>query len=404
MTTPLVIAAHGTRLAEGVAACHELADLVRGRLPGVDVSVGFVELAEPSVPDAVVGALAGAPADQGAAVVVPLMLGTGGHVRSDIPGFIEEALAKVPGARVDYARHLGADDRLVAAVDQRLREAAADWPVEETTVVFVGRGCLVPEANADHVRLGRILLERGGWAGVETGFIQVTGPNLPQALDRAHAAGARRIVVMGHWVFPGLLRRWTHEQADAWASAHPDAEVRVAGVIGPCPELADVVTDRYREQLPAHGSPTYLSGLRLQGCDVLVVGGGRVATRRVPKLLDAGATVRLVAPRVSPELRGLADDGRLGWEQRTFDDADLDGVWYVLAATDDPAANARVCQLASANRIFCVRADDALAGTAWTPATEQADGLTVAVIGNRDPRRSKAVREAIVEVLSRAGE
>lgn len=400
MTTPLLIAGHGTRLAEGEQACHQLADLVRRKLPDVPVSVGFVELSEPSIPQALISALR---AHGERAVVVPLMLGTGGHVRSDIPGFIDEALAAVPGAHIDYAAHLGAHPRLIEAVEARLHAARADWVEEETSLAFIGRGALVPEANADHVRLGRMLFEGGRWAEVSTGFIQVTRPSLPETLDRLYAQGSRRIVVMGHWLFPGRLRNWALEQSHAWAAQHPDAEVRVADVIGACVELADVVVERYLEMLPEAppmGSPTYLTGLLLRNRDVLVVGGGRVAERRVPRLVEAGARVRLVSPSATPALRELAEEGRIEWIERAFLDPDLGDAWYVLAASDDPVANATVSHLAEERHIFCVRADAAHAGTAWTPATAEAHGMSVAVIGNRNPRLSRAVRDAVVAVVA----
>lgn len=398
MSTPLVIAAHGTRVGDGVAACHALVELVRERLPETEVSVGFVELTEPSIPEALVTAMD----DDPRAVVVPLMLGTGGHVRSDIPEFIDEAVQQVPGAHVDYARHLGPDPRLIDAVEARLAAAAEGWDRSQTTVVFVGRGALVPAANADHVHLARMLFERGQWADVEPAFIQVTRPSVPEVLDRAYAHGARRIVVMGHWLFPGRLQEWTRRQTSQWAEAHLDAEVRVAEIIGACPELADVVVERYQEMLPhapAQGSPAYLSGLLLRGRDTLVVGAGKIATRRLRKLLEAGARVRVVAPSVSDTVRQLAADGRLVLEERRFHDDDVAEAWYVLAATNDPEVNAAVARVAEEKHTFCVRADDAAAGSAWTPATDDVRGMTVAVIGNRDPRTSKAVKEAIVAAL-----
>ena len=80
-------------------------------------------------------------------------------------------------------------------------------------------------------------------------------------------------------------------------------------------------------------------------------------------------------------------------------DADLDGAWYVIAATDDREVNEQVSVGAEARRIFCVRADDATRATAWTPAVGRHAGVTVAVLGNREPRRSAAVRDEIVEGL-----
>ena len=145
--------------------------------------------------------------------------------------------------------------------------------------------------------------------------------------------------------------------------------------------------------------PPYPSGLRLAGRRVVMVGGGHVAQRRVPGLLTAGAVVTVVSPDTTPAIEALADAGEITWERRGFDDADLDETWYVVAATNDPAANAAVSASAEARRIFCVRADDADAATAWTPAVGRHAGVTVAVLGNRDPQRSAAVRDEILEGL-----
>jgi uroporphyrin-III C-methyltransferase/precorrin-2 dehydrogenase/sirohydrochlorin ferrochelatase len=145
--------------------------------------------------------------------------------------------------------------------------------------------------------------------------------------------------------------------------------------------------------------PPYPSGLRLAGRRVVMVGGGHVAQRRVPGLLASGAAVTVVSPEATPSIEALADAGEITWERRTFEDADLDDAWYVVAATDDPAANESVTAGAESRRIFCVRADDATAATAWTPAVGRHAGVTVAILGNRDPMRSAAVRDEILEGL-----
>ncbi|TML29187.1 MAG: bifunctional precorrin-2 dehydrogenase/sirohydrochlorin ferrochelatase, partial [Actinobacteria bacterium] len=142
-------------------------------------------------------------------------------------------------------------------------------------------------------------------------------------------------------------------------------------------------------------STLYPIGLRLAGRRVLVVGGGTVATRRVPALLDAGADVLLVAPEATPALQALADAGRIRWERRKFVPSDLDGAWLVQAALNDRLAAAAVSAAAAERRVFCVRADDRDAATAWTPAVTRHDAVTVAVLGGGDPRRAMTVRDAI---------
>lgn len=151
------------------------------------------------------------------------------------------------------------------------------------------------------------------------------------------------------------------------------------------------MTDRGDDSRP------YLAGLVLTGRRVVVVGGGHVAQRRVSGLLGAGADVTVVSLEVTPALEGLANE--LTLVLREFTESDLDGAWYVVAATDDPAVNARVVAAADARHTFCVRADDALSGTAWTPAVGHHGTVTVGVLGNREPRKSAALRDDIVTAL-----
>lgn len=145
--------------------------------------------------------------------------------------------------------------------------------------------------------------------------------------------------------------------------------------------------------------PTYPSGLRLTGRRVVVVGGGQVAQRRVPHLIAVGADVHVVSPEITPAIEGMVGSGEVTWTQRGFEHADLDGAWYVIAATADTAVNEQVSGAAESRRIFCVRADDATRATAWTPAVGRHAGVTVGVLSQRDPRRSAAVRDEILEGL-----
>ncbi len=143
----------------------------------------------------------------------------------------------------------------------------------------------------------------------------------------------------------------------------------------------------------------YPVGLSLRGRRVMVVGGGSVAQRRVAGLHEVGAEVTLVSPSVTTALEALASSGEIRWERRVFASGDLEGAWYVVAATDDATVNATVAAEAEADRTFCVRADAAGAGTALTPAVGRHDDMTIAVHGGGDPRRAAGVRDGAVEAL-----
>jgi uroporphyrin-III C-methyltransferase/precorrin-2 dehydrogenase/sirohydrochlorin ferrochelatase len=131
---------------------------------------------------------------------------------------------------------------------------------------------------------------------------------------------------------------------------------------------------------------------------VLVVGGGVVAARRVPRLLAAGAEVALVSPTVTPALEELASLGRISWQRRAYSGGDCADAWLVIACTSRPEVNAAVAEEAEANRTWCVRADDAVAATAWTPASGTVGDTSVGVLSG-DPRHSAAIRDAVTAGL-----
>ncbi|GEB59395.1 uroporphyrinogen-III C-methyltransferase [Streptomyces gardneri] len=145
--------------------------------------------------------------------------------------------------------------------------------------------------------------------------------------------------------------------------------------------------------------PAYPVGLRLAGRRVVVLGGGQVAQRRLPALIAAGADITLISPSATPSVEAMAEAGEIRWTKRRYEDGDLADTWYALVATTDATANAAASAEAERTRTWCVRADDAEAATAWTPATGRDAGVTVAVLTGHDPRRSAAVRDAIVEGL-----
>jgi uroporphyrin-III C-methyltransferase/precorrin-2 dehydrogenase/sirohydrochlorin ferrochelatase len=145
----------------------------------------------------------------------------------------------------------------------------------------------------------------------------------------------------------------------------------------------------------------YLAGLRLHGRRVVVVGAGRVAERRLERLLGAGAEVMVIAPRASERISTLADQERLRWIQRAYAAGDLEGAWYVLAATDDRECNDRISAEAERQRIFCVRSDDRTLATAWTPAAADLEGVQIGVLAGGDPHRSRRIRDLLLRALTK---
>ena len=140
----------------------------------------------------------------------------------------------------------------------------------------------------------------------------------------------------------------------------------------------------------------YLVGLRLTGKKVVVVGGGTVAQRRLPLLISSGAEVHVISRTATRAVEAM--DG-ITLTVREYRDGDLDGAWYAIAATNDANVNAAVVAEADRRRIFCVRADIAVEGSAVTPASFAYAGLSVGVLAGGEHRRSAAIRSAIREAL-----
>src|SRR5690348_5708532 len=149
----------------------------------------------------------------------------------------------------------------------------------------------------------------------------------------------------------------------------------------------------------AAASPIYPLSLRLEGRRAVVVGGGSVALRRVTGLREAGATIVVVAPRLTPTLADLAERGQITAHRREYQTGDLDGAWLVLACTDRPEVNAAVAADAERHHLWCARADDAAASAAWVPAVGRAGAVTVAVNAGRNPRRAAELRDRFVDAV-----
>lgn len=98
--------------------------------------------------------------------------------------------------------------------------------------------------------------------------------------------------------------------------------------------------------------------LDLSGRLCCVIGGGRVAERKIEGLLEAGARVRLVSPEISERIRALADSGLVDWLAREYRPGDLEGAFLVIGATPDRTVNARVYGEAESRGVLVNIVDD----------------------------------------------
>ncbi len=141
---------------------------------------------------------------------------------------------------------------------------------------------------------------------------------------------------------------------------------------------------------------SYMVNLRLENRDVLVVGAGGVAARKIAGLLAAGARVRVVAPDACETVERLAAEDRIEFARRGYRPGDVEGAFLVMAATDDEALNADVSRDAARRGCLVNVADRPALCTVTLPAVVRRGDLTLAVATNgRCPAMARALREEL---------
>ncbi|MEW1613489.1 MULTISPECIES: sirohydrochlorin chelatase [unclassified Streptomyces] len=234
----LLVIAHGSRDPRHAATVHALTERVRAQRPGLRVETAFLEFNAPSVPR-VLERLAAEGTDD--VVALPLLLTRAFHAKTDIPSVLREARARLPRLRIRQADVLGPSPLLHATLGRRLREAGVrpgDLP--RTGLVLASAGSSDPEAIAVIAEIAREL-RHTGWCAVRPAFASVSLPRTEDAVRALRAEGVERVAVAPYVIAPGRLP----DRIAAGAEA-AGADV-LADVLGPAPELARLLLDRYDE-------------------------------------------------------------------------------------------------------------------------------------------------------------
>ncbi|MFD5218120.1 sirohydrochlorin chelatase [Streptomyces tendae] len=232
-TPALVVVAHGSRDPRALSTVRALLDRVRALRPALPVHLGHVELNEPLLPDTL------AALGDAAAVLVPLLLGRGYHVKRDIP-----EMAALSPARTRVAAPLGPHPLLVDALHARLTEAG--WPTHpdpDHAVVLASAGSRDPESRADTARTAALLAARLG-VPVVPAYASAATPTVPEAVRTLTARGHRRIALASCFTAPGRFATQCAAAAP-WITSSP---------LGTHPSMAHLLLHRYDETLMTDGA------------------------------------------------------------------------------------------------------------------------------------------------------
>lgn len=145
-----------------------------------------------------------------------------------------------------------------------------------------------------------------------------------------------------------------------------------------------------------HGMSTLALNIRMNGKQVVIIGGGAVALRKLKTLLKAGAFVRLIAQTVCPEIVAMRHSDMLEITTGSYSESDLEKAFLVIAATDDHLVNEQIAADAAVAQVLVSVADNPAAGDCTFPATLKRGNLEIAVsTGGLCPTFAADVRDDI---------
>jgi sirohydrochlorin cobaltochelatase len=283
----LLMLAHGSRDAEARAEYVRIHEALAIRLAPRTVVFAVLEFPDegalPSIQEGWRRCLA-----TGAEriVALPFFLFPAGHVREDLPAELRAAREAAGWARLDLLPPLGPADEILDTIADRASDALRDRTPggasdpTSTGLIVVGAGTSDPDANGDLCKASRLLWERfpDRYALVETAWVSLTRPSVPEVIDRCRRLGAERLVVAPYFLNTGvLLKRIDARLAEA-REQYPALSIVRAAHFGLHPSLLDLLERRARAALDGDGAGIGLQAVCCRpSCNAVVTGRASLA-------------------------------------------------------------------------------------------------------------------------------
>lgn len=235
----VVLVAHGSQCAGALGQTEALVEQVAGALGDTCVKVGYLEMADPPA-GKVIDDLASAGVRR--IFVMPLVLFSAGHAKSDLPALVLRARHSHPRVEVVLGAPLGVSRALVEAVAGQVeRSGGSGLPL-----LVVSRGSSDPEANAEAAKAARLVAEWTHARMLQVGYSGLTWPTVSEAATNLAQLGAKKVALCWWYLFHGRLVEKGLEALGQTAERE-GLELLDAGPIGPGPALAKAVVARYQE-------------------------------------------------------------------------------------------------------------------------------------------------------------
>lgn len=244
----ILFVGHGSRDEQGNEEVRQFVKLLAPNYETMIVETCFLEFGQPSIMEGIDTCVA-----KGATHVhlIPIILLQAGHSKLHIPATIDEAKEKYAGVGFTYGRPIGVHEQVMEILVDRLTEAGInlDEPQDDATILFIGRGGSDADANSDLCKISRLLWERLKHWNVETAFVGVTHPSVPEGIERCRKLGAKKVIMLPYFLFTGILIERLKKMATDFQQEHPEMEFVLCNYFGYHESLQTVIKDRVEEAL-----------------------------------------------------------------------------------------------------------------------------------------------------------
>jgi len=255
MNSTILLVGHGSRNSEGNREVERFSSIWQEQHPDWHIETCFIEFAAVLLDAGLDNAAGHAAKNSNTVIVVPLILNAAGHVKMEIPQFIEQARLRHPGIQFIYARHLGAEEPILDILNRNLAKVmtALDVPDPKTTgVILLGRGSSDRVANGEVAKMTRWLYEDHEHDLVDLAFTGITYPRLECMVQQQAALGMTQIVILPYYLFTGTLIERIRRQVVRLQRQYPQLAIECGDYFGFEKEIYSLLDNRVMQAAGEH--------------------------------------------------------------------------------------------------------------------------------------------------------
>ncbi|XQY93448.1 sirohydrochlorin chelatase [Metabacillus sp. HB246100] len=242
MKQAVLYVCHGSRVPQARVEAVDFIEKVKPKIDAPIQEVCFLELAEPSIEDGFKVCV-----EQGAThiAVIPLLLLTAAHAKSDIPLEVAHVATQFPDIEITYGKPIGVDDRIADMLIDQMNQEALVTP--SSIAVLVGRGSSDVDVVNDLNTISTVLHQRSELKSVHTCYLTAAEPRFAKTIEELYHSKEESIFIVPYLIFTGLLKKEVDETIEKydWGTR----KVKVCSYLGPHPILLDLFVRRVNEAI-----------------------------------------------------------------------------------------------------------------------------------------------------------